>query len=371
MLFETSLRRELGRSFGAALVVMLTVVITITLVRTLGQASRGEVDPQALVLFMTYGILGGMDVVLTVALFAAVVSTLSRWYRDSEMVIWHTSGVALSRFVGPVVRFAWPMWLAVLVLTTVVAPWAAAQRDSLRARYEQRGDLERVTPGEFQESRDGRRVLFVDRETTPTAEGRNVFVASTEADGSESVVSAQRARLQVDDGVLYLVLEAGERLWRGVSDGETVLQLSRFQHHWVRLRDTEPIAVGDLRLGARPTWALWGDPAPASAAELSWRIGMALLAINLVGLAVAVSSANPRAGRSGSQLFMLLAFITYYNILGASRAWIASQRIDAGTALLVLHGGVALAAAVWLLHREHPWPDRWRLWRARFAQVAA
>ncbi|TSE36504.1 LPS export ABC transporter permease LptF [Tepidimonas charontis] len=371
MLFETSLRRELGRSFGAALVVMLTVVITITLVRTLGQASRGEVDPQALALFMTYGILGSLDLVLTMALFAAVVGTLSRWYRDSEMVIWHSSGVALTRLLAPVARFAWPMWLAIAALTTVVGPWAQGQRDALRTRYEQRGDLQRVTPGQFQESRDGRRVLFIDRQAVNANDGRNVFVASHEPDGGESVVSAQRARLHTQDGVLYLVLESGERLWRGMRDGVIEWQWSRFEQHWVRLRDAEPTADEALRLGARSTWSLWHDPAPASLAELSWRIGMVLAAVNLVGLAVAVSSARPRAGRSGAQLFMLLAFITYHNMLGASRAWIANGRIDASVLLLALHGSVALLTALWLLHREHPWPDRLRRWRATPARESA
>ena len=38
MLFHSSLRKELARSFGATLVVLVTIVITMTLVRTLSQA---------------------------------------------------------------------------------------------------------------------------------------------------------------------------------------------------------------------------------------------------------------------------------------------------------------------------------------------
>ena len=44
MLFESTIRRELARGFGAALGVMLTVVVTRLTGRTRGQASRGEVD---------------------------------------------------------------------------------------------------------------------------------------------------------------------------------------------------------------------------------------------------------------------------------------------------------------------------------------
>ena len=41
MLFDSSIRKELARSFGATLVVLVTVVMTMMLIRTLGQAARG------------------------------------------------------------------------------------------------------------------------------------------------------------------------------------------------------------------------------------------------------------------------------------------------------------------------------------------
>ena len=44
MLFHSSLRKELARSFGATLVVLVTIVMTMMLIRTLGLASRGSVE---------------------------------------------------------------------------------------------------------------------------------------------------------------------------------------------------------------------------------------------------------------------------------------------------------------------------------------
>jgi lipopolysaccharide export system permease protein len=379
MLFESTIRRELARGFGAALVVMLTVVVTMLTVRTLGQASRGEVDPQALALFLTYGMLGQLGPVLTVALFVAVVGTLSRMYRDSEMVIWHMSGVGLARFLVPVVRFAWPVWLAVGVLTALVAPWAQQQRDELRSRYEQRGDLDRVAPGQFQESSGGRRVFFIDRDpptggdagtgASAVREGRNVFIASTEPDGSETIVSARSGRIVVEDGVTYLVLRDGQRLWQPPAHQTDGLQISEFESYWVRVR-TGGAASGDSgRRSAQPTLALIRDGSAGSRGELAWRAGLLLSAINLVLLAVAVAAANPRVGKSGNLLFMLLAFVTYYNLLGVGKDWIARERVGALAFMAVLHGGVALGALLWMAHREQPWWRRLR--RARPAEAAA
>jgi lipopolysaccharide export system permease protein len=43
MLFDSTVRRELARSFGATLVVILTIVLTMFLLRTVGQAANGTV----------------------------------------------------------------------------------------------------------------------------------------------------------------------------------------------------------------------------------------------------------------------------------------------------------------------------------------
>ena len=108
MLFDSTVRAELARSFGATLVVILTIVITMLLIRTLGQAAGGVVAPEDVVLLLGYTSLGYLPMMMALSLFIAVVVSLSRMYRDSEMVIWFSSGVGLGRFVRPVLRTAWP-----------------------------------------------------------------------------------------------------------------------------------------------------------------------------------------------------------------------------------------------------------------------
>ena len=47
---------------------------------------------------------------LEALLFVAVVLSLGRMYRDSEMAIWFSAGVGLDRFIRPVLRMAWPVY---------------------------------------------------------------------------------------------------------------------------------------------------------------------------------------------------------------------------------------------------------------------
>ena len=104
MLFDSTVRRELARGFGATLVVILTIVLTMFLIRTVGQAASGSIAPQDVVLLLGYVALGHLPTMMALSLFIAVVVTLGRMYRDSEMAIWFASGVGLSRFVRPVLR---------------------------------------------------------------------------------------------------------------------------------------------------------------------------------------------------------------------------------------------------------------------------
>ena len=68
MLFHSSLRKELARSFGASFIVLVTVVMTMTLIRTLGQASRGSFSPSDVMMVMGYTVLTFLPNVMTMAL---------------------------------------------------------------------------------------------------------------------------------------------------------------------------------------------------------------------------------------------------------------------------------------------------------------
>src|SRR5690606_6529659 len=123
MLFQSSIRKELARNFGATLVVLITIVMTIVLIRTLGQASSGSISPQDVMLFMAYSAMGRLPTILTLSLFISMVSTLSRMYSDSEMVVWFSSGQGLAGFLRPLFHFAWPVLLVITLMAVFVWPW--------------------------------------------------------------------------------------------------------------------------------------------------------------------------------------------------------------------------------------------------------
>jgi len=368
MLFHSSLRKELARSFGASLVVLVTIVMTMSLIRTLSQASRGSVNPQEVMMVMGYLVLGYLPPIMTLSLFIAIVGTLSRMYTDSEMVIWFSAGRGLSAFMQPLLRFAWPVLLVIATLALVVWPWANQKTQDLRDRYGKRGDLERVAPGQFQESASGNRVFFLDKDTPDNKSGKNIFI-STSDKGKETVTSARSGRIVSRGEDQFLQLNDGQRLESSAK--EPGLKVSEFGEFGSRVGGSELAPPNKPPAKALSTWALLMDPSAPNLGELAWRLGLALAALNFVVMAVTVSSVNPRAGRSGNLIFALFAFVVYFNLLNLGQNWIANGRISFPVFMLALHGGAFAAGMLWLGKQHNAWTLRLRWQRRGATGIAA
>jgi lipopolysaccharide export system permease protein len=350
MLFDSTLRKDLARSFWATLVVLMTIVLTMMLIRTLGQAAIGRVAPQDVALLMGYIALGYLPIVLALSLFIAVVATLGRMYRDSEMAIWFASGVGLTRFVRPVLRMSVPVVAVVAVLILVVWPWQNQRSAELKERYERRSDLSRVAPGQFQTSSDGSKVFFIERDSQDGRTGRNVFILST-LPGSESVTSARSGHIDLEGEDRFLVLERGQRNEQNLRSGDKTL--SRFETYRVLAGDRVSATVEDLPPKARPSLELLRLPTARNQGELVWRVGLVLGGANLVLLGIGLSASNPRRASNWNLLFALLSFVVYYNLINLSQAWVAGAKVGMGTALVVTHGLAFLIALGLLWWREN------------------
>lgn len=357
MLFQSSIRKELARSFGATLVVLVTIVMTIVLIRTLGKASSGSINPQDVVLFMGYSAVGRMPTLLTLSLFVAMVSTLSRMYRDSEMVVWFTSGQGLAGFLRPLFAFAWPVLLVIALMSLFIWPWANQQTKDMQSRYQQRGDLDRVAPGQFQESSSGNRVFFIDRHQPGEQASNNVFIATTEKDKS-TIITAQSGRLEIRNGAQFLMLSNGQRVES--VPGQSAMKVSDFEEYGVKTGGAGLLSASVPEAKLMSTRSLIKAPTRANLSELAWRIGLALAAINFVVLALALASVNPRGGRGGNMLFVVLAFVVYNNLLNLGQGWMSAGLIGFSSLLVLLHGGVLLLGLAWLAKRHAHWTLRLR-----------
>ena len=350
MLFDSTLRRDLARTFGATLVVLLTIVITMLLVRTLSLAASDIVEPKDVVLVLGYTTLGHLATILSLSVFVSIVATLGRMYRDSEMAIWFASGLNLARFVRPVLYTFWPVLVVICLLLALAWPWVNRNSSELRDRYAQRSDLARVSPGVFQSSSDGQRVFFVERDPRDEVSVRNVFALSTK-DGTESVVSARGGRIDVVGDDRFVVLESGQRSDVNTATGETTLAGFETYRALIdikalqRVREPPPKTMDTVELMRTPTLRNRG--------ELVWRFGLMLAALNLSLLAIGLAQVNTRRPSNLNLVAALVGSLAYFNAVNLTQSWVANGRFGMAQTPLVLHGGVFLVALALLWWRDH------------------
>ena len=301
-------------------------------------------------------VLSDMPTLLSMCLFIAIISVLNRMFRDSEMVIWFGGGRGLTSLIKPLVRFAWPIWVIIFAMAFFILPWAFGRIEDYRDQYEKRGDLARIEPGQFQESSNGDRVFFMEKNSTGSQIGSNVFIATHEK-GKETVTSAQNGSIELIGNDRFLILQNGQRLEKSTpgSTKERDLLVSFYETYGVRIGADDATARSYVPTNSLGTLALLQSPSKPHWAELSWRAGLALAAINFVLLALGTAGVNPRMGRSANLGFAFMTFVVYFNLLGLGKSWIQSGQIHFAVFLVALHGGALMLGLLLLAKRHNNW----------------
>ena len=372
MIFERALIRELVNTFSAIFIALLTIVLTMGLVRVLGQAAAGQVDNGAVLALITFAALNNLPVLLQLTVFVTILLTMTRGYRDSEMVVWQSSGLGLTRWLKPVMTFV--SWVAIAVAATAlfVAPWANRQASEFKARFEQRTEVSRVAPGQFRESSDGSRVFFVDGFDPNTASVQNVFVDTIRSDHVSVIMSKTGVVERQPNGDEFMVMNNGRR-YEGVP-GRPDYKVMEFEHYGVRIENRPPDFSNDDSAKIRTTVDLITDPSPRARGELVWRFGLVLSVGALAALAIPLSFVNARAGRSANLIVALIVYFIYNNLMNIVQSSTARERIPFAISVWIVHFGVALLALAMLAWRNRvpqSMRSRLRAWSAaRAAEVS-
>lgn len=348
MIFQRTLLREFTHTGAVVFAVLLLITVTTQLIRMLGMAAQGMIPPDGVLILLGLAALRYLPVLLALTLFIAVLASLTRSYRDSEMVVWFVSGRSLLAWVRPVLAFSLPFVATVAVLSLLLTPWSVRKAEEYRRQVESRDDVSVISPGVFKESRQADRVYFVERLTPDLQMVANVFV-HTRQNGRPGVMVAARGLAETaPNGDRFLVLLKG-RHYEG-QPGAADYRVTEFERYAVRLEAREA-SLYVPTMGAVSTLDLLREPGPANRAELTWRVGIPISALVLSLLAVPMSFVNPRAGRSLNLVMALLLYMIYSNLLSVFQSWVAQERIPAWLGWTGVHG-LMLGVLAWMFWRR-------------------
>lgn len=348
MIFHKALLKEFAGLAGAVFMTLFAIALTTRLIRLLGQAAGGKIPSDAVFAFLGFFSLGALPVLLSLTMFISVLLTLTRSWRDSEMVIWFGSGLPLTAWLKPVMLFALPQIAVIGALSLFISPWAAQMAAQYATRIDARDDVTRVSPGVFGETSSKDRVFFVESVSGETGTVQNVFVASTHQARSGVSMSRTGRTETAPNGDRFIVLEQGRR-YEG-TPGDPDYRITEFDRYAARIESkesSEPAATSKNM----PTYALITNPSSVNLGELLWRFGVPVSALVLVMLAIPMSFVNPRAGRSINLLFALLTYLVYSNLLTVSQARVSQGRLDFSLGWWLVHAVMFAAVLVLFLQR--------------------
>src|SRR5687768_18095710 len=348
MIFHRALLREFAGLAGAVFMTLFAIAVTTRLIRLLGQAAGGKFPSDAVFAFLGFFALGALPVLLSLTMFISVLLTMTRSWRDSEMVIWFGAGQPLTAWLKPVMLFALPQIAVIAALSMFISPWAAQMAGHYATKMESRDDVSRVSPGVFGETANRQRVFFVESVSGDSSAVQNIFVSSVQQNRSGVSMSRSGHTETAANGDRFIVLEQGRR-YEG-APGDPEYRITEFDQYAARIETRESKEVVPTHKNL-PTWALITTPTNPNHGELLWRVGIPISALVLVLLAIPMSFVNPRAGRSANLLFALLTYIVYSNLLSVSQARVAQGRMDFGVGWWLVHAGMIVLLVVMFAQR--------------------
>jgi len=353
------LLRETFRTFAGVTAVLMLILLGDQFARGLARAAADRIPREAVLQLMGLTSIQYLSILVPAAFFFAVMLTLGRLYRDSEMAALNACGVGAARLLRPLGWAALGVAGALAVLSFDTAPWAGRASMEIREQGQRQLQITALEPGRFR-SASGGRLVFYARDRNDAGQLTGVFIQQRTGDQVEIATAAradQRVSLAEDEN--YLVLYDGIR-YSG-NPGSPEFRTARFREHGIPLpMPGRADPASERRYLA--TAELLGTGQTEDIAELHWRLSAPASVLVLVLLAVPLGRAPPRAGRYGRLGFAILVFIIYSNLLGVGRMLIEEGYVPPWLGLWWVHG-LLLAMALVMLFLQGG--GAWRL-RARW-----
>jgi lipopolysaccharide export system permease protein len=361
MIFKQALRRELSFTTGGVFLVLVTIMVTTLVIRILGFAANGAVNPEDALVLIALATLGYMAVLLTVSLFVATLIVLVRWYKDSEMIVWFASGLSVTNLIRPILQFAAPLIIIIALLALFVWPWANRESTIISQRFQQRDDVSMVSAGQFRESAKAERVFFIEEIDVDKSEVKNIFVADSKNGKMSIAVSSSGFIQNSEGGEKSIVLHNGRR-YEG-QPTQSDFRILEFDEYSTKIRSKESLTppprdrektVAELLADTKP------DNINQNRAELLWRIGLPLMALGLVLIAIPLAYVNPRLGNYTAMFYAVLIYLIYSNLLNLTQNFVSQGKVSMFVGIWPIHVLAFLIAFALIRNRINPSLKWWR-----------
>lgn len=349
MIFKRTLSQELLHTAIGAFAILFGIVMAQRVTYYIRVAANGDIASNAINTLLGFSMLKFLPMLLSLTLFLAVLLTLTRQHRDSEMIIWFSSGQGLYAWIRPILSFTTPVIILIAMLSLLVSPWATNKSSDYKTQLKNQDELASITPGVFKESKHANRVYFIESFNQLGASVNNIFIQSVQHQKLGVIVAKQGHRETMSNHDDFLVMVQGRRYENTPETAE--FSSTTFEKYAVRLEAKETKEVPVTPIQAISSDKLLSQHSPANNAEIQGRISIPISALILVMLAIPLSFVDPRSGRSGNIAMAILIYIIYNNLISITQAWLVQGKLNPMIGLWPVHL-LFLSLTIYLFYRR-------------------
>ncbi len=350
MLYQNKLKNELFFNSLSTILILSGIVVAQRGVIVFRLASKGIIPNDSILTILVFSLLKYLPILLTLTLFLTILLTLSRWFKDSEMMIWFSSGLGLTSFIRPILFFSLPIILLIGFLSLYLSPWATQKSEEYKAGLKNRDELATISPGSFKESKSKDRVFYVEGFGDLGSKVKNVFVQSEQNGKLGIIVSNEGSRVSTNTDDEYIVLKKGKRY--EVNHENNHFTEIKFSDYGFLVEKKLPPIIDVNQVEAMPTLLLLLTKGNREIAEFVWRVSLPISGIVLIILAIPLSFINPRSGRSVNIVIAIMIFAIYNNLMGVTQSYINLGKLNPYIGGSIVHLFILLIASYLMLRRN-------------------
>jgi lipopolysaccharide export system permease protein len=359
MIYRSSITKELFVTSITTILILAGVVLAQRAVYIFRLASRGIIPNDTIETVLVFNLLKHMPLLLSLTIFLTILITLTRFYRDSEMIIWFSSGISLKKFILPILNFCLPIVCLIGFLSLFVSPWAVQKAEEYKSGLKNRDETSALMPGSFKESKSNNRVFYIEGLDDLGKKVKNIFVHSSGNKNISVIVSNEGERKINNNNTNYIVLTNGKKYESSKLTNE--LSLTKFREYGILIeQDTPRILKAGASIGmfeAITTIDLIKislrdhNLRNKYLSEVLNRISQPISALILIFISIGMSHVNPRIGRSINIILALLFFIIYHNLMGVYQSLIGTGKVSLFLGFWPLHL-VVLIFSIYLIRQR-------------------
>jgi lipopolysaccharide export system permease protein len=335
---------EVFKSQLSVFLVLMTIFSSQKFVRILADASEGDIPGQVVASVILLNLPQLTGLILPLSVFLGILLAYGRIYADSEMTIFHACGISEWYVTRVTLTFTFVMAVLTAVVTLYFSPMAAEYEYQVKEQAEANSGLSTVIAGRFQETGDGKAVMFVEGINANNTQLQRVFVAQMPGhQETEQKIDSQRSTIvyaesgrvrDENNGEQTLVLNQGRR-YEGQVD-QPDYEIVEFGQYEIQIQE-QAVERKRRKISAYPTSALLNDPQLDAQAELQWRLGIPVAMLILTFIAVPMSAVNPRQGKFAKMLPALMLYLGYFILMIVGKSWINDGKVPPTIGLWWVH----------------------------------